>query len=112
MTETTTDGSARDNGATRIGDVVYLNLMYLTALREAAARDMTQASYQYGLSRDELEEFASLSFESIQAIASRMDQAMMTLRYAVKDIRELMAMPSPLAALVACNRARQSATAT
>lgn len=75
--------------------------MYLMALRDAAVRDITQASYQYGLTRSELEEFAALSFDSIQSIASRMDQSMVKLRYSVGELRELSGMPTGLAALVA-----------
>ncbi len=88
------------------GKVGVLNLMYLMAVREAAARDIAQASYQFGLSRGDLEQLQSLSFEAVQAVASRMDQSMVRLRYSIDQIREWTAMPSALAVLMAAVRSQ------
>ena len=98
-----TSCSPREPRATDLG---FLNLTFLMALREAAARDATRACYQYGLSKDDLAQFARLSVEAIQSIARQMDQSMVTLRFSVNDLRELSALPSGVAVLLAPSRAQ------
>jgi hypothetical protein len=84
--------------------VVSLNLMYLLALRDAAAKDPAQACYEFGLTREELEQLQSLGFDSVYAIAKAMDRCMVSLRVSVSDLRRLSTVPRPLAGIMASMR--------
>jgi hypothetical protein len=86
--------------AAMLSEVALLNMNFLTALQAIASRDPVAASYAFGLSVDDVRAIADLSIDGLHKLAVNVDRAMFTLRPTVEEIKELAAMPGPIAWLV------------
>ena len=91
-----------------LSEVQYLNLVALTILRDAIARDPIAACTTFGLRRDELEALEPLLAPEriLAAVANSGNESLIALR---EDAATLLSRPAPLVGALAAVRQRAPA---
>lgn len=86
-------------------EVSKLNRHFLNFVRHLAQEDPALCAHVANLSRDQAEVLAQLPTDSVDQFASVCDRLCMTLSFAVSDLRDLVSVPAPVAALIASTSA-------